>query len=180
MPIMPIAAVWRAGRVCCDSHDGRVLDRVGDVRRDRVAREIGRADGKDRMAHRREVAREADEPRLVDARGVHAGDEQEGAPRLRARQVPARRKRRRRARESSSALLVTVPCSQSATRAREAVHAGGLDDERGAAHVVVGGDVAGTERRQNERRPPLRVGATACGRIIARDCDRGAATDPRP
>ena len=70
------------------------------------------------MSHRREVAREADEPRLVDTRGVHAGDEQDAA--LRGAQAADRRARaacRRATASSRAAVTVTVDSHRATVRA---------------------------------------------------------------
>ena len=76
------------------------------------------------MAHRRQVSGESDEPGLVDARGVDAGDEKEDPPEvrrgkyLRAGSVPERHGTLSRSSVTScasqSATVLAAPCMPAA------------------------------------------------------------------
>ncbi len=127
----------------------RILDGVGHLGRNHVPREIRRADGDDRVAHGCEIAREADEARFVHAGRVHARHEQKRSSGSAPRQILARGKHATAPRDGQR-LLVERARFPGGNRSRDSLHAGGSDDERGAADVVVPGYVA---RRQRKPQP---------------------------
>ena len=69
----------------------RVLDGVGDLRRDLESLQIRRGDGQHAVSGGREIFGEPDQPRFVDAVAMHAGDQDHRASRLPGRPKEARR-----------------------------------------------------------------------------------------
>ena len=89
MPIMPTWPSRLRSRLSGQPQRG-ILDHVGRARRDSILREIGQFCGQHGVPHRREVARELHEPRLVDAGRVHARHQQHRPIRRSARDVQSR------------------------------------------------------------------------------------------
>jgi len=98
-------------------------------------REIVQLDGEDLVPGCGDLPRETDQPRLVDARGVHAGNEQDRASAARLREVAARAERAVAPGQRPLHLAdgAGVPLGDAP---RRPLDAGGADDEGRAAEVA--------------------------------------------
>ena len=140
-------AVRRERPIGSDLHDG-ILERVGELRRDAVVQQVVDFGGDHRRAGDGQVAGELDQPRLVDAIGVHTAGQQHGPRAAGRRLVDPGPHRPAAALDADVATRERRVLERGNAIERWPMHPGHADHQRRGAHVRHGGP--GAERQQHD------------------------------